>query len=270
MVNPLTPKTKDHIAKITTDLSGLFYSKNKTDLLAIAADERLGIHTDDYGSYFDGMLVWDNPLFHIHLNAAKGNTTETKKGRFTLAHELGHYFIDAHREGMRRGLLQPHPSNGALVHSEKMEAEADYFASSLLMPRERLRNFTARRKFSLDIIREISEEFQVSLTSAALRFTEVGTHGIMVVFCEGNRAKWYSKSADFPDLAHKFRVGGELPPTSVVGESFLKSNAQYTSVEEVDLEDWFYWRKGAPTWQLYEQCFYSDIYNYVISLVWFK
>lgn len=138
------------------------------------------------------------------------------------------------------------------------------------MPKDRLRNFTGGRKFSLDIIKEVAESFKVSLIASLIRFTEVGTHGILVIFCENNRVKWYSKSPGFPLLAHRFKVGEAPPPTSVLGESFLKSNAQYTSVEDVDLEDWFYDKKGAPTWPLYEQCFYSDNYGYAISMIWFK
>lgn len=270
MADLITPKAKSEIIKITSFLSSYFYKDNQTDLLAICEDEGISICLDNYENYFDGMLVWDNKNFHIHLNTFQGNTTETKKGRYTLAHELGHYFIDSHREGIKSGALPTHPSNSALVHLDKMEAEADYFAACLLMPIHRLKNFTGRRKFSLDIIKQVSDAFGVSLTAAALRFAEVGTHDIMVVFGANNKAKWYSRSPGFPALANRFKVHGDLPPTTVIGESFLKGNSKYESVELIDLEDWFYDRAGAPTWQLYEQCFYADIHNYVISLVWFE
>ncbi|QNF34409.1 ImmA/IrrE family metallo-endopeptidase [Adhaeribacter swui] len=269
-MNPITPKVKKEVVKLTSFLTANFSEGSKTNLLAICEDEILTLCIDNYGSEFDGMLVWHDRQFFIHLNSAKGNTLESNRGRFTLAHELGHYFIDAHREGLKRGLLPPHPSNISLIHTGKMETEADYFASCLLMPLEKLRAFTGRRKFSFDIIRQISDNFGVSLTAAALRFTEVGTHEVMMVFSQGNKVKWYYRSPDFPQLANQFKVGGQLPPTSVAGESFLKSEAKYTGIELIDLEDWFYYRKGAPERQLYEQCFYSDIYDYVISLIWFE
>jgi len=215
------------------------------------------------------MLVWDGRKFKIHLNAAKGNYIGSKRSRFTIAHELGHYFINSHREGIKSGNIPLHASNNSLAHSDKIEYEADYFAANLLMPKEKLRTLTGRRKFSLEIIKEVSEVFDVSLTSALMRFADVGTHSIMVVFSQGSIVKWSKRSEDFPKLVNKFKIGGSLPPTSVAGESFLKSDAQYTGIEPVDLEDWFVYKSWEPIGHLYEQCFYSDLYNYVISLIWF-
>lgn len=266
----ISPRTKRIVTEYTANLSESFYSGNETRLLDIVEDEGLSLHIDDYEDTFDGMLVWDSPTFHIHLNEAKGNLPTSKRGRFTLAHELGHYFIDSHREGLRRGILDPHPSNQSLVQKDEMEKEADYFASCLLMPRERLRKFTGGRKFSLKVIKEISDAFQVSLTSAVIRFAEVGTHEILAVFSSGNTVKWYCKSDDFPKLPHKFKAGEKLPPTSVAGEFYTKPDSKYTGTELVDIEDWFHWREWAPKYQMYEQCFYSDIYEFVISLIWFE
>jgi Zn-dependent peptidase ImmA (M78 family) len=270
MTHLITPKIKGEILKITGFLADQFRNKNETDLLAICEYEGIKILIDDYGNYFDGMLVWDGKKFNIHLNSAKGNTLESTRGRFTLSHELGHYFLEAHNYAIKNGKLKPHPSNISLFHHEKMEVEADYFASCLLLPKERLRNFTGGKKLSLDVINDLASSFHVSLTAALIRFAEVGTHGVLITFCENNRVKWYCKSPDFPMLAHRFKVGEAPPGTSVLGESFLKSEARYTTVQNIDLEDWFVDRKGAPTWNLFEQCFYSDLYGYAISMVWFK
>jgi len=266
----ISPRTKRIVTEYAANLSESFYSDNETRLLDIVQDEGLSLHVDDYENTFDGMLVWDSTTFHIHLNQTKGNLPSSKRGRFTLAHELGHYFIDSHRVGLKKGVISPHPSNLALVQKDEMEKEADYFASCLLMPRERLRKFTGGRKFSLKIIEEISDAFQVSLTSAVIRFAEVGTHDILSVFSSGNTVKWFTKSDDFPKLPHKFKPGEKLPPTTVAGEFYTKPDSKYTDVELVDVEDWFHWRDWAPEYQMYEQCFYSDLYGFVISLIWFE
>ena len=266
----ISQRAKRIITEYAANLSEYFCSGNKTILLDIVEDEGLLLHIDDYEDAFDGMLVWDPPMFHIHLNQAKGNFPTSKRGRFTLAHELGHYIINSHREGLRRGIFNPHPSNQALVQKYEIEKEADYFASCLLMPREKLRKFTGGRKFSLSIIEEVSEAFQVSLTSAVIRFAEAGNHEILAVFSSGNIVKWYCKSDDFPRLPHKFKSGEKLPPTTVAGEFYTKLNSKYTDVEPVDVEDWFHCQDWAPKYQMYEQCFYSDIYEFVISLIWFQ
>src|SRR5688572_10358789 len=123
-MNQIDLKIKNEIVETTLELTSVYNSKNVTDLLAIAVDEDISIHIDNYENYFDGMLVWDKKHFHIHLNSEKGNHPNSSRGRFTLSHELAHYFIESHREGIRKGLLQAHPSISSLIHSEKMEQEA--------------------------------------------------------------------------------------------------------------------------------------------------
>lgn len=270
MIQAIAPTIKKEIIEITSFLSSEFHINNRTDLVSICKEEEITVKEDHYENYFDGLLVYDVNSFSIQLNQDKGNTINSKRGRFTLAHELGHFFISTHRHGIQFGSLTMHQTNHALVHSDKIEIEADYFASSLLMPRERLRNFTAKRKFSFKIIEEVSEQFEVSLTSALIRFAEIGTHEVLAVFSKQNKVKWYCASVDFPKLPFKFKVGGDLPPSTVAGEYFSIPDKKLYTEETLDLEDWFYWKPWAPKTQLYEQCFYSDMYDYVISLIWFK
>lgn len=264
-------RVKKEASAFAAYLSDTFSESGRTNLDAICADEGLPVIVDNYRGYFDGMLVWDGRYFNIHLDSSKGNTPESRRGRFTLAHELGHYFIESHREGIRAGVIPSHPSSHSVVHSDRMELEADYFASNLLMPKDRFRTVSARtRIFSLDVIKGLSDYFDTSLTSTILRFVDVGTHEVMVVFSQENKVRWSQRSEDFPKLAPKFKIGGTLPPTTVAGESFEKTNVQYTGVEKIDLEDWFEYRGWEPGRQLYEQCFYSDLYNFVISVIWFE
>ncbi|WP_300601905.1 ImmA/IrrE family metallo-endopeptidase [Niabella sp.] len=255
---------------LTEIIADNFWKDGRVDLEAVCADEGLDILLDDYKHHFDGMLVWDGREFNIHLNTTKGNTPTSNRGRFTLAHELGHYFIESHREGIRVGSIPLHSSHSGLVHSDLLESQADAFAANLLLPAAKLRNLTAKRPFSLNIIREISEKFGVSLTAAALRFATVGTHEIMIVFSEDGKVKWSVRSHDFPKLANKFRIGGALPPTTVANQFFLNPGLEASQPEQLDFEEWFENRGWDPRRNFYEQCFYSDIYNYAISLLWFK
>src|SRR5690625_5024885 len=73
--------------------------------------EELEVFYDDYDKgTLDGMTILDGGNFYIHINTANGNKSNHGRGRFTLAHELGHYIIDSHRIGIISGLLEPHPS----------------------------------------------------------------------------------------------------------------------------------------------------------------
>jgi len=270
MIQPMDPRVLRETTELTEFLSGRFCENMRTDLVGICQDEGIRIITDDYGQAFDGMLVYANPFFYIHLNSARGNWESSRRGRFTLGHELGHFFLQSHNRGIRMGTIPPHASNTGVVHDDKIEAEADNFSSSLLMPRGRLRALTGGRKFSLDIIKEVSNTFEVSLTAALLRFAQVGTHEIMIVASRNGLVEWTFRSPEFPKVPNKFKKGGPVPPSTVAGEAYVKDSARYTTVEEVDFEDWFIYKTWKPPYPLYEQCFYSDIYNCTTSLIWFK
>ena len=149
----LTVLRKKAINDLANSISAIFYNKDVTDLEGIAADEEIFYYFDHYENSFDGMLVYDHyERFHIHINKDRGNTKDSKKGRFTFAHELGHYFIDEHRISLIKGLLKPHTSIYQPNQRDLIEMEADYFASCLLMPDYRFRKPSNRIKFSLDTI----------------------------------------------------------------------------------------------------------------------
>jgi Zn-dependent peptidase ImmA (M78 family) len=100
-----------HIKELAEYIA-LQYNEKLTPVDKIAEDEGLELFYDGYeNGTFDGMTVYLNRKFYIHLNVDSGNKKDSTRGRFTLAHELGHYFIDAHRVGLQKGILVPHYSN---------------------------------------------------------------------------------------------------------------------------------------------------------------
>lgn len=276
----ILPHRKIQISKLAEYVANEFSDKNLTLLDAIAKFEDLPIHYDNYENAFDGMLLYDiySNDFHIHINIDNGNRQDSKRGRFTLAHELGHFFLDEHRLGLKYGLLEPHASFHNINQKSIIEEEADYFASCLLMPTAKLRNHsseyrrrTGRKGFSFDTIQDLSETFQTSVLSTLIRFGEVGTHEIFAIISKDNIVKWYVKTTEFPIWKWNFKIGEAVPQTTVAGEYYNLENRKFTTIEKLDAVDWF----NPPAddhradRQMYEQCFYSDSYGYVVSLLWF-
>ena len=261
---------KKNLNKLAIYLAENFSEKNKTQLQKLADAEDLPCHLDHYEDAFDGMLCYDDTGFHVHINIDRGNEFTTKRGRFTIAHELAHFFIDEHRIGLKNGTLPPHGSRHDIDHKDLIEQEADYFASCLLMPDNLFRKFSGGpgKKFSLQTILNLSDEFQSSVLSTALKFVEIGTHSVCIVVSENNRVKWSARSYDFPKWASRFKVGQALPPTTVAGEYFTKTDAKFTGVEAVQPNDWFFAHWDADR-DMYEQCYYSESYGYVISVLLF-
>lgn len=268
----LTEYRKTEIIKLSEFITSIYSESIATPLESIAKDEGVSFYFDNYEDAFDGMLLYDKRDFHIHINIDTGNRQNSKRGRYTFAHELGHYFINEHRIGLKYGYLEPHSSFHNINQKTKIELEADYFASCLLMPAKKFKDQGGFKKFSFETIFQLSNSFQSSILSTVIRFSEVGTHEILVVVSRNNKVCWFSRSKDFPNWPFKFKVGDSLPPLTVAGEYFADTRKKFTNVEEVEVTNWFHTFKNdsRAKRRMYEQCYYSDSYGYVISLIWFE
>ncbi len=274
----ILPHRKTQLNRLAEFIANAFANGNLTLLEKISDYEEVRFYFDNYENAFDGMLLYDNSDFHIHINIDNGNLQDSKRGRFTFAHELGHYFIDEHRLGLKYGLLESHGSFYNVNQRTLIEEEADYFASCLLMPEVKFKEQAGKFKkqsgnknFSFDVLHNLSESFQASILSTLIRFGEVGTHEIFAVVSKNNIAQWFVKSHDFPHWKFKFKIGETIPQTTVAGEFYTLENRKLTGIEELSADDWFNPSREdhRANRQMYEQCFYSDSYGYVISLMWF-
>lgn len=119
----------DEKVQALRERTGLTYPQN--NLLDIA--KALGVEV-----YFaelpvgnkevDGIIKWEEGGAKIYINDKFNPTRKT----FTLAHELGHYLLHPNEEKLRVDRF-----NYSLDTKESLEeTEANYFAASLLMPKE--------------------------------------------------------------------------------------------------------------------------------------
>lgn len=245
----------------------LQFDEKITPLDRVIEDESLDVFYDNYEcDTFDGMTIYDNGNFYIHLNIDKQNHPGSDRGRFTLAHELGHYFIDAHRIGLKNGLLEPHPSHTNKAQFFSIEREADYFASCLLMPEERFRKDIEKKKFNFGVIDYLRTEYKVSRTACALRFADIGNCPIMVIYAENNIVKWKYYSDDFP---FKSLINDNIVPrNTVMGDYFKKSHiSDVFTTEQIWAIDCFkYVNEDEIQRKFYEHCITYK--NSALSLFW--
>ena len=118
--------------------------------------KRITLSRGAYGDAFDGMLEHRSGRFHIYCNVARAKNSA--RVRFTLSHELGHYFIDDHRLALEAG-LPPHPSLSEYQSDNPAEQEADHFASNLLMPRARFVRAAKQLPVGAPAILSLTEQF---------------------------------------------------------------------------------------------------------------
>jgi Predicted Zn peptidase len=218
----------------------------------------------DYGNYFDGLLEHDLGSFHIYLNTHSIQYSE--RLRFSFAHELGHYFIDDHRNSLKKG-KSLHKSYSSLLPKNIVESEADCFASNLLAPPTRFLNFLRKKKFDFALIESISKHFGISLSATLFRFIESGNYPIMVVYSQNNIVKHKFYSEDFP---YKFLNCDRFQqvPSNTVACEYFKDHITYDTAERVSAHDWFRSYDDITGKNLFEKCIYPTFNNTVISIIW--
>ena len=257
--------SKSKIKKLA-EFIALQYDEKVTPLEKIVEAEGLRVYFDNYEKgTFDGMTIYEKERFYIHINIDNGNRIDSARGRFTLAHELGHYIIDTHRIGLMMGLLEPHHSTTNQKQFYEIEREADYFASCLLMPEERFKKDIYRKKFCFDLINSLSKEYNVSITACAFRFAQIGSHPIMIIYAESGIIKWVYNSDDFP---YRYLLNNKkISDSFVMGEYFNNTATEISKTAQIWAIDCFdYVKSEDSNKKFYEHCITHK--NFALSIIW--
>jgi len=151
-----------------------------------------------YQDAFDGLLRHRNGRFTVFCNLARVGNIRSPRARFTLAHELGHYFIEGHRNALRLGLAPHHPSFCEYESKFFVEQQADCFASGLLLPRARFVAEAKKRGTSggLKTVLALAGHFETSVTSTAIRYASLGVSPCIVIKWNADRYGWKWLSND--------------------------------------------------------------------------
>jgi hypothetical protein len=192
------------------------------------------------------------------------NLTSPGRIRFTQAHELGHFLV--HRALQDEFHCSQAEVAGYEGGRKRMEAEADEFASTLLMPVKQFRSCVAGQPINLDVLSEVSTKFGVSLTAASLRWIRATEESAVLVLSRDGFIDW-SVSSDkaFKNGVYLKTRGG--PPIEVPdGSLAAKSEAESSRTgERLPLKTWFpNAHRDAAVREMKLQC---DNYGYTLSLL---
>jgi hypothetical protein len=99
--------------------------------------------------------------------------------RFSVAHELGHYFLDGHCERILSGGV--HASHAGFVSRDPYESAADTFAAALLLPADLWKAEVWKHEHGLSGILSMAEIGITSVTATAIRYAELSERFLMVV-----------------------------------------------------------------------------------------
>lgn len=169
---------------------------HKFDPVPILTENEITISYGRYDSAFDGMLEHRSNRFHIYCNLDRVESSNSPRARFTVGHELGHYFIDEHRNALKSGLAPAHGSRAEFESNLLVEREADHFASHLLMPSSEFQKVALRQKPGLAGILDIAKHFNVSVTSAAVRYVQSDIVPCVIVKWSPTEFQWHWVSTE--------------------------------------------------------------------------
>lgn len=114
--------------------------------------------------------------------------------RFSLGHELAHWIQDAQRTSFNCASTDIGPQN---AEAKSIEADANSFASQLILPDYLVGPWLADRKPSLDLANAMGGDFQASLTASALKLLQRAEVPAAITCHDQRRLKWSRRSRNF-------------------------------------------------------------------------
>jgi Zn-dependent peptidase ImmA (M78 family) len=245
-------------------------------LFALGIDEPAQMSLEDLIIYHDGIvqeiplsncdgrMVMKNGKSIVSLNS---NIEFPQKKRFVLAHELGHILLHGDKEAT---FSDDYSTLEAYKHGIQ-ETEANDFATELLMPAELFQKACFKQKFGSELIRNLSDKFNTSLTSVIYRYVELGQHPICVFYSKDRKLQYWKKSKEFrywiPDI-NKLNVPGDS-----VAEEYYSKGRIYTKKDSdqiITKSTWFELREYDADSPMFEFCVITPRYNTVLSVIWEK
>jgi hypothetical protein len=163
--------------------------------------------------------------------------------RFSVAHELGHYFLEGHIDAIfADGSV--HESHAGFLSTVKYELEADHFAARLLMPNALF--YAALRGVAdgLAAVESLADTCCTSLPATAIRYTECVPDPIAIVISSGNKVDYAAMSRSLRDIDGIDWIRKNQPlPRDCVTRTLNSDSERVKRGDRVDAEaafqDWF-------------------------------
>jgi hypothetical protein len=223
----LSAARKREIAELSEAVAQEYCPEGRMEPESIAQAKAITLSFGSYGDAFDGMLEHLAGRFHIYCNLERVGQRTSPRARFTLGHELGHFYIDEHRNALSAGRAPAHPSRCEFESRNPVEQEADHFSSCLLMPAARFLKQGKRASIGLPGILELASQFGTSVTSTAIRYATLGLKPCVVIKWNDSKYawKWLSSEALEARFRKTFENVAAIPHGSATARALAGETA---------------------------------------------
>ena len=210
------------------------------DPFAIAADQDIVVEAKpDTEPGVSGMLLRHGDVFGILYATHIPNEGYQ---RFSVGHELGHYFLDGHIDHVlpEDGI---HASHAGFLSTEPYELEADHFSAGLLMPRALFSRALSCAGQGLVAVESVAGLCRTSLTATAIRYAELTDDAVAIIISTGKTIDYCFLSdtiKSLPELTW-LRKGTPIPKATATAKFNADpgrvANTDRTEVD-IDIMDW--------------------------------
>lgn len=189
--------------------------------------------------------------------------------RFTVGHELGHYFLPGHPEALFPHGDGVHESKSGFVSSNEHERQADHFAAALLMPKELFLHELRRVGSGFDAVERLSLRCKTSITATAIRFAGFTDDAVAVIMSAGQSIKWSCLSRTLKELKKmewKCKTTGVPRSTATAVFNQRPENISEAKRDEglTTLDNWF---NGAPAVEMEEHVVGLGSYGRTLTIL---
>lgn len=217
------------------------YDAFPVDPFAIAESEDIIVEPKDPGQIgVSGGIIFHEDSVGIFYAT---NIKSLGFRRFTVAHELGHYFLEGHPEEILKTAPIHISRAGFSQGTSSIELEADHFASGLLMPSKLVEKVIGGNRVGLDGIVALSQLAECSLTASAIRAAECCDYPMAVVVSSGNKVAYAFLSDSFKKLDKLtfLKKGAPLPKTHTLSFNSDPQNIRLARsfCGQSSLAEWF-------------------------------
>jgi Zn-dependent peptidase ImmA (M78 family) len=191
----------------------------------------------------EGLRIVEGPLRGARGRLSSGpqpliriaeNTINEGARRFTIAHELGHHLLKHPAHGSEGACASARADGPPNPRERDYEAEANAFASELLLPRHLVAP-KCDGDPSLEIPRSIAFEFLMSVPASSIRYVQLTRARCAAIYSERGSIEWAPKSHGFKT---RFARGRALPTGSMALECARNANV-HDEARTIAANVWF-------------------------------
>jgi len=203
------------------------------DLKALANDSGIILQPKpDTAEGVSGLLIRHGNDFAI------GYATHIKSEgfqRFSIAHEMGHYFLPGHFEHVFKSGNQIHESRAGFGSRDQIELEADHFAAGLLMPAHLFKSQAGKYSDGFIAVEKLSEICKTSLTAAAIRYAELSDAAVAIIISTGSTVDYCFTSNSLRQIkGYRHPIKGSTIPRDSLTRNFNRDKNNIIDAERSD------------------------------------